>query len=118
MVLSAVVAAAPAVAKTVKPAAYIGTWGTSLAECKNALTAKDGPAVLNEMDYTQYQTHCTFGPLVYRRYQWHTKVMCETAGAKQEDNLSISVSGDALMLVWEKSQTTVDYSRCKNGAVN
>ena len=103
----------PAVASSSKPPAYLGTWGTSLADCKQPLDAKDGPAVLTEKDYVQYQTHCTFGPLVYHRYAWHTKAVCDTAGTKQDDSLDISVSGDALMLVWGKSQATVDYARCK-----
>jgi len=115
---SVVAIVVPASARSTKPAAYVGTWATSLAECKIPLTDKNGPAVLTEKDYTQAQTHCTFGPLVYRRYAWHTKVACDTAGAKQDDTLEISVSHDALMMVWGKSQATVDYARCVNPAAN
>ena len=105
--------AAPATAGNAKPPAYTGTWAQSLAECKTPLDDKDGPAVISATDYTQSKTHCTFGPVVYRRYAWHTKVTCDATGTKPDDSLEISVSGDALMLVWAKSQATVDYARCK-----
>jgi len=100
-------------AKTTKPPAYVGTWATSLTECKAATDKQGAPAVFGEKEFTQFDTHCSWDQIVWRRYAWHARASCTAAGNKQDDTLEIAVSGDALALTWDSSKATIDYARCK-----
>jgi hypothetical protein len=78
--------------------AYVGTWASDPAQCRNGQEVEDAPMIMKAKRYDQHETHCTFSSVTKRGAAWTVKARCDVEGDKQNPSFKIEVSGDTLKL--------------------
>ena len=91
----AAVVATTGVALAGQPA-YVGTWGTDAAQCKNSQEVSDAPMLIRKGGYDSHEAHCTFTSIQKSGTTWNMKTKCSVEGDQQTGTLTLSVKGQTL----------------------
>ncbi|MES1180105.1 MAG: hypothetical protein ABUL43_02805 [Hyphomicrobium sp.] len=81
------------------PAAYVGTWGTDLAQCRNGQELESAPMVLSLTGYDQHEIHCSFDTIEQSgQSAWRANAKCDVEGDQQTITMDLAISDGALTL--------------------
>jgi hypothetical protein len=94
-ILSAAVAFLVLPARADDPA-YVGTWASDLAQCKNPQDKQGAPVVITKDRYDQHETHCTFTSVEGTEPDFKVKADCTIEGSAQPMEFTLTASGDTL----------------------
>jgi hypothetical protein len=78
--------------------AYVGTWASDPAQCRNGQEVEDAPMIMKAKRYDQHETHCTFSSVTRRGAAWTVKARCDVEGDKQNASFQMEVVGDTLTM--------------------
>jgi hypothetical protein len=78
--------------------AYVGTWASQPAQCRNGQEVEDAPLIMKAKRYYQHETHCTFSSVTKSGAAWNVKASCQVEGDKQNLSFKIAVAGDTLTM--------------------
>ncbi len=91
--LGLALASAPALAED---PAYVGTWASDLAQCKNPQETQDAPMVVAKDRYDQHEVHCAFTSIEGAAPDWKVKADCTVEGSSEPLEFTLTASGDTL----------------------
>ncbi len=78
--------------------AYVGSWASESAQCKNGQEVEEAPLILKAKRYDQHEAHCTFSSVTKSGAAWNVKARCQVEGSMQNASFKIAVSGDTLTM--------------------
>lgn len=78
--------------------AYVGTWASDPAQCRNGQEAEDAPLVMRANGYDQHEAHCTFSAIARRGTAWDVKARCRVEGNMQNETFRLEVVGNTLTI--------------------
>jgi hypothetical protein len=80
--------------------AYVGKWGSTKAQCRQAEGTPDAPMVIRAGGYDQYETHCTFSGISRSGTTWRMTASCAVDGDTAREPLRLTVTGRQLTYRW------------------
>jgi hypothetical protein len=80
--------------------AYVGKWGSSKAQCRQAEGTPAAPMVIRAGGYDQYETHCTFSGISRSGTTWRMTASCAVDGDTAREPLRLTVTGRQLTYRW------------------
>ncbi len=88
-------------------AAFVGTWGINLAQCRVPQDQQGAPIVLTMRGYDQHEAHCTFKSMKKMGDLWKIAADCSVEGDKLSDAFTLRTSGKSLIMAHGKIRTTL-----------
>jgi len=90
---------------------YVGIWSLEVRNCSAEESSPDGPMLIAEDRYDQYQTHCEFKSVEPKEGDFNVSADCTVAGNAQTATFTLTVSGDTLTFTDDTGAR--DFLRCK-----
>ena len=78
--------------------AYVGTWSSDPAQCRNGQEVEDAPMIIKRDRYDQHETHCVFSGLRQRGDTWTGQEQCRVEGTSRRGRITLKATGDTLSI--------------------